>query len=128
MTSINDYWVAKMNATEASGEVIDGDETVEFEVPVEEADVAVDEDEFPVVEDEGDLAGEDLEVTEEVEAPVEETADAVEEPATVVPTSEQTKAQISEWLTATVGIDPDDLKSLSKAELLELVNDAGTGE
>lgn len=97
MTSINDYWVAKMNATEASGEVLDGDETVEFEVPVEEADVADDEDEFPVVEDEDDLEpGEDLEVTEEVEAPVEEAADAVEEPATGAPTAEQTKAQISE--------------------------------
>jgi hypothetical protein len=127
--SISDYWVAKMNATEESGAAIDGDETVEFEVPVEEADVAVDEDEFPVVEDEDDLEpGEDLEVTEEVEAPVEEAADAVEEPAAVVPTAEQTKAQISEWLTATVGIDPDDLKSLNKAELLDLVNDVGTGE
>lgn len=130
MTSINDYWVAKMNATEASGEAVSGDETVEFEVPVEEADVAVDEDEFPAVEDEDDPEqGEDLEVTEEVEAPVEEAADAVEEePASGAPTAEQTKAQISEWLTATVGIDPDDLKSLNKAELLELVNDAGTGE
>lgn len=127
--SINDYWVAKMNATEASGEAIDGDETVEFEIPVDEADFAVDEDEFPVAEDEDDLEpSEDLEVTEEVEAPVEEAEDAVEEPADGVPTSEQTKSQISEWLTATHGVDPGDLARLNKAELLDLVDGLVAGE
>jgi hypothetical protein len=98
--SINDYWVAKMNATEASGEAAPEPAPEEIEVAVDEAEVLAED-----------------------EAPVEEAETAVE-----VPTGEQTKAQISEWLTATVGIDPDDLKSLSKAELLELVNDAGTGE
>jgi hypothetical protein len=100
MTSINDYWVAKMNATEASGEAAP-------EPAPEEVEVAVDE----------------AAILEEDEAPVEEAEAAVE-----VPTSENTKAEISEFLTTTHGVDPDDLKSLTKSELLDLANDLGAGE
>lgn len=124
--SINDYWVAKMNATEASGEA-----TSEIEVPVDEVEILALDEEIPVdpdddefsVDEEALLApDEDEEVAEDLEE------EPVEESSYEVPTSEQTKAQISEWLTNTHGVDPDDLKGLNKAELLDLVDGLVAGE
>jgi hypothetical protein len=98
--SINDYWVAKMNATEASGEAAPEPAPEEIEVAVDEAEVLAED-----------------------EAPVEEAEAAVE-----VPTTDQTKAEISEWLTANHGVDPGDLARLNKAELLDLVDGLVAGE
>jgi hypothetical protein len=113
--SINDYWLAKMRATEES---VPEEAPFEGESPEPVEEIEVEEIEVTEEVEEGTAEA----VAPEEESPVEEAdPDALVMPIPV-PTSSDTKAEIKTYLTHVHGIDPDDL-NLTKDELLSLVAD-----
>lgn len=109
--SINDYWLAKMQATEAGGEEAAPEVTEEAVEEVAEKSVVA---ALPAEED----------VEPEDDAPEEDTYEADKAAATdKVPNTASNKETIQNYLIYEHGIDPEDLQDMTKKELLSLVAD-----
>lgn len=106
--SVNDYWISKMQATEAGGEETDPEATVDTPAETVEVEDSVNPDVTAESEDEEE----------------EDTYDADKAAATEkVPTQANNKQEIRDYLIYEHGIDPEDLQGQTKAELLDLVRD-----